>query len=85
MLQPHPLYPHASLHPWPPSLLAVNSSPCVCVWGGGYQLDTPGGGGGGGRMPNIRHKRKTPDPLACGQLITVFVCVGGGWGTSSSR
>ena len=42
------------------------------------QLVTPGGGGGLGCAPNILHERMTPDLLACGQLIAMFVCGGGG-------
>ena len=37
-------------------------------------LITPGGGEVGGRAQYIRHERMTPDPLACGELIAVFVC-----------
>ena len=50
------------------------------VWGGEDQLVTPGGGGGEGlgRAPNTCQKQMTPDPLACGQLIAVCVCEGGG-------
>ena len=51
------------------------------MWGGGGCISSSHrvgeGGGGLGRAPNIHHERMSPDPLACGQLIAVFLCGGG--------